>query len=299
MKHEKLNDIKMYGSRIAFGQFDGMHLGHRAVINATLGYEAQAPIVLSFCDLVNPVIYTEKEKEYLIEKMGIDSMYTIPKDQVEEMTAAEFAESILNGRLNAKSVVVGENLCVGSDKVGAEEFKAIGKEIGFDVDIIPTVKIDGKDVTTDAIKEALKAGDFEEMQKLMGHTYIMLGEVAHGKAEGRQHGMPTANLKVPEKKLFPPHGVYATLSWFDGAFYRGMTNIGLRPSADSIPVPTIETWLLNFGRYIYGKEILLECYKYVRGVKKFNGLDEVRAQIDKDIEQINDYMNELVANMKK
>ena len=299
MLYGKLNDIVMYGSRVAFGQFDGMHLGHRAVINATLGYEAQAPVILSFCDLVDPVIYTENEKQYLIEKMGIQTMYSMPKDQAEEMTAKEFAEKILLGRLNAKSVVIGENASIGSDKLSAEVFKALGKELGFDVDIIPVVKIDGKEVSTDAIKEALKEGNFDEMQKLMGHTYIMIGEVAHGKAEGRQHGMPTANLKVPEKKLFPPHGVYATLSWFDGAFYRGMTNIGLRPSADSIPVATIETWLLNFGRYIYGKGIVLECYKYVRGVKKFNGLDEVRAQIDKDIIQINDYMNELVASMKK
>ena len=131
-----------------------------------------------------------------------------------------------------------------------------------------------------------------------GAVYIMMGRVVHGKAAGRKHGMPTANLGVAANKLFPPHGVYGTLSIIDGRYYRGMTNIGLRPSDDDIPIATIETFILNFDQDIYDKDVLLQVYAYIRGVKKFSGgLDEVRKQIDKDIQDVKSYMDEVVRKL--
>ena len=166
------------------------------------------------------------------------------------------------------------------------------------MEVVPTVCYEGKPVSTDDIKQAIVDGDFDKMTALLGETYIMQGTVVHGKAAGRKHGMPTANLGVAENKLFPPHGVYATLSCMEGTFFRGMTNIGLRPSDDDIPIATIETWLMNFSRDIYGKRITLKVYKYIRGVVKFANLDEVRKQIDKDVLQISEFMDDLVAKMK-
>ena len=285
-------------TRIAFGSFDGMHIGHMAVINKLRGYEGLTPVVVSFSDEVNPIIYSECEKEYLLEGTKVDVMISLSKAKIDAMTGEEFVRKVLVSKLQAKSVVVGEGVCFGSDNAGVELLKKLGEELEFDVDVVPTVCYEGEPVTTDAIKQAIVDGDFDKMTALLGHTYIMQGTVVHGKAAGRKHGMPTANLGVAENKLFPPHGVYATLSQMEGTFFRGMTNIGLRPSDDDIPIATIETWLLNFSRDIYGKRITLEVYKYIRGVVKFANLDEVRKQIDKDVLQIQTFMDDLVAKMK-
>ena len=285
-------------TRIAFGSFDGMHLGHQAVISKLHGYEGLTPVVVSFSDEVNPIIYSECEKEYLLQDKQVEVMVSLSKAKIDAMTGEEFVRKVLVSKLQAKAVVVGEGVCFGSDNAGVELLKKLGEELEFDVEVVPTVCYEGKPVTTDDIKQAIVDGDFDKMTALLGDTYIMQGTVVHGKAAGRKHGMPTANLGVAENKLFPPHGVYATLSCMEGTFFRGMTNIGLRPSDDDIPIATIETWLMNFSRDIYGKRITLKVYKYIRGVVKFANLDEVRKQIDKDVLQISEFMDDLVAKMK-
>ena len=285
-------------TRIAFGSFDGMHLGHQAVISKLHGYEGLTPVVVSFSDEVNPIIYSECEKEYLLQDKQVEVMVSLSKAKIDAMTGEEFVRKVLVSKLQAKAVVVGEGVCFGSDNAGVELLKKLGEELEFDVEVVPTVCYEGKPVTTDDIKQAIVDGDFDKMTALLGDTYIMQGTVVHGKAAGRKHGMPTANLGVAENKLFPPHGVYATLSCMEGTFFRGMTNIGLRPSDDDIPIATIETWLMNFSRDIYGKRITLKVYKYIRGVVKFANLDEVRKQIDKDVLQISEFMDDLVTKMK-
>lgn len=299
MKHVyDLSGVVPGKTRIAFGSFDGMHLGHQAVISKLHGYEGLTPVVVSFSDEVNPIIYSECEKEYLLQDKQVEVMVSLTKAKVDAMTGEEFVRKVLVSKLQAKAVVVGENVCFGSDNAGVELLKKLGEELEFEVEVVPAVCYEGKIVTTDDIKQAIVDGDFDKMTALLGHTYIMQGTVVHGKAAGRKHGMPTANLGVAENKLFPPHGVYATLSCMEGTFFRGMTNIGLRPSDDDIPIATIETWLMNFSRDIYGKRITLKVYKYIRGVVKFANLDEVRKQIDKDVLQISEFMDDLVAKLK-
>lgn len=300
MKHVyNLNGVVPGETRIAFGAFDGMHRGHQAIIKKLCGYEGQTPVVVSFSDDIHPIIYTECEKEHLLQGKRVEIMISMSQEKADAMTAEEFVRKILISKLQMKSVVVGENVCFGSDKKNAEYLLELGKELHFDVEIVPVVEYDGEPVSTERIKTAIQSGDFEKVTELLGHVYIMQGTVVHGKAAGRKHGMPTANLGVAENKLFPPHGVYATLSNMDGTFFRGMTSVGYRPSDDDIPVATVETWLMNFSRDIYGKCITLEVYKYIRGVKKFSGgLDEVRKQIDKDVADVKEYMENLVLDLK-
>ena len=287
-------------ARVAFGSFDGMHLGHQAVIRQLYGYETLTPVVLSLYDEEAPVVYTEGEKEYLLRSSGVEVMVSVPFAQVKAMTGETFVCDVLVQKLLAKSVVVGEDVRFGSDGLGTEELRALGEKYGFSVTVIPTIQLDGEAVTTAALKKAIADGSFSRLSALLGHTYIMQGTVVHGKAAGRKHGMPTANLGVAKNKIFPPHGVYGTLSYMDGAFFRGMTNIGLRPSDDDIPIPTVETFLLNFDRDIYDKPITLEVHAYIRGVKKFSGgLDEVRRQIDQDIEDVRAYMDKVILDMRK
>lgn len=286
-------------SRVAFGSFDGLHVGHRAVIEKLYGYETQTPVLLSFEESEKPIIYSEDEKEYLLKDSGVEIMVSMPVKDAYAMAGEEFAREILAGKLQAKSVVAGENMTFGHEGLGINALKEFGEKYGFSVEVVPTVYLGGEPVTTDRIKKAVEDGDFRRINVLLGHAYLMRGTVVHGKAAGRKVGMPTANLGVAKNKLFPPHGVYGTLSYMDGTFFRGMTNIGLRPSDDDIPIATIETFLLDFDRDIYGKDIKLEVHAYIRGVKKFANLEEVKKQVDKDIEAVRVYMDGVIYNMKK
>lgn len=300
MKHiTNLNETLPMSACVAFGHFDGMHLGHQAVIEKLCSHLDLAPVLLSFAQTEKPVIYTESEKEYLLEGSGVEWMVSMPAAEMEAMDAETFAREVLAKGLHAKTVVVGENLVFGSDAKDATALAALGARYGFTVETVPTVCFAGEPVSSQAIIKAIEAMDFPRMRELLGRTYIMQGEVVHGKAAGRKHGMPTANLGVAPNKFFPPHGVYGTLSHMDGKYYRGMTNIGLRPSDDDIPIPTVETFLLNFDQDIYGRQVILEVFVYIRGVKKFaGGLAEVRKQIDKDIEQVRTYMDEVIRKLE-
>lgn len=273
-------------SCVAFGAFDGMHIGHQAIIEKVCSHAGETPIIVTFAEEEAPIIYSENEKEYLLQDSGVEVMVSMkaPAD------AEAFAKEVLVDKLHAKTVVMG------ADHPELDAYKAYGEKYGFAVETVPTVCYEGEVVSTDAIKACITGMDFPKMRELLGRTYIMQGVVVHGKAAGRKHGMPTANLGVAKNKLFPPHGVYGTLSHLEGIAYRGMTNIGLRPSDDDIPIATIETHILNFDQDIYDKTINLEVFIYVRGVKKFaGGLDEVRKQIDKDLCEIREYMDTVMS----
>lgn len=283
--------------RVAFGYFDGMHLGHQAVIRQLCANGPETPVLLSFAQEESPVIYTEAEKEYLLKDSGVHAMISMDEAQYLALDAESFVRDILAGKLGAKTVVAGEGVRFGAEGADISALAKLAAKYGISVEAVPTVLFEGEPVSAEAIRQTILDMDFARMRELLGRTYIMRGVVVHGKAAGRKHGMPTANLGVAPNKLFPPHGVYGTLSYLEGQRYRGMTNIGLRPSDDDIPIATIETFILNFEQDIYGKEIILEVFTYIRGVKKFAGLDEVRKQVDKDIESVRAYMDEVVGSL--
>ena len=296
---EGRNGVPREKCRAAFGFFDGMHLGHRAVLARLPGRAAQMPVLLSFEEKSAPVLCTEREKQYLLREYGVERMVSVPFEAVSALSAEDFAREILCGRLNAGSVVAGENLRFGSDDKGIKELLALGERYGFTVDIVPLVREEGEAVTADAVKRAVRAGDFAKTLRLLGHDYVMLGRVVHGKGNGRRHGMPTANLAVDENKLFPPYGVYAALCELGGEFYGGLTNIGPRPSVDEDPTPTVETWLLDFSRDIYGEELVLSLHEYIRGIIKFpDGLEAVKRQIDRDLETAKSSLGQLLGGAK-
>ena len=273
---------------VSFGPFDGVHLGHRAVLARMKEERDLTPLVISFEETSEPVVYTEREKAELLEETGVGVLLSLPTGNVRGMEPEELSRGILE-RIGTRALVLGEG------RADESAFRAEGVRAGYEVVTVPVVRSGDEPVTTDLLKRRMEAGDFAGLLELLGRPYLMIGEVVHGKAAGRKHGMPTANLGTAPNKLFPPHGVYGTLSRLDGKTYRGMTNVGLRPSDDDIPIPTVETFLLDFDRDIYGKTEILEALVYVRGVRKFaGGLDEVRRQIDRDIESIRDFMDRAV-----
>lgn len=301
MEHIYSKDFKMDNTCVAFGQFDGLHRGHRAVIDKLVEQEGKnlTSVLLSF-DYnptnifgVNKVIYTEEEKEFILSEDSPQVMVSYPfTSEIGDMEPDVFIKNILVDKLGVKVVVAGENCKFAKDCSGdIDTLKHFSSIYGYDVVCVKTIKENGQAITTNVIRNAFDEGLLDEANKLLGHTFTMIGEVVHGKALGRTVGMPTANLGVPENKIMPNNGVYATLSEIDDKFVQGLTNIGQRPSVDDHSYVTIETFLLDFSQNIYGKKLALEIHSYIRGVVKFNNIEEVKIQVDKDIQSIRAYLD--------
>lgn len=275
--------VSMQNTCVAFGEFESMHKGHLKVAKtvADVAKEKGLSAVIVSTPVEGKVFTTEDEKEYLLKDYAIDAFVTCEK------CADDFVENVIFGTLGAKVVVIGET----SSKL--EAVRAAAEKAGAEVVIVEAEK-DGADViTVDSIRKVFEACDYEKMTELLGHPYVMLGEVVHGKALGRTQGMPTANLGVPDCKIKPIDAVYCTRVLLGDESFKAMTNIGKRPSVDDFDYVTIEAFILDFKRDIYGQKLVLEVHKYVRGVKKFNDLAEVKAQIDKDIQEVRDFLDHI------
>ena len=251
---------------IAFGSFESVHRGHLKIAQTVVeaAKERGLTSVIISVPREGKVFTTEEEKEYLFKKEGIDVFIST--------TEAELAKVI--EKLGAKVVVVGEH----------------HRETVQDNQDSEVIVVEKEDVSLADVQSAYVNNDYEKMTELCGHPYIMISEVVHGKALGRTHGMPTANLKVPNNKVKPQDAVYGTSVLLGDEVFHSVTNIGKRPSVDDFDYVTIEAFILDFNRDIYGQKVLLEVHKHVREVKKFNNLAEVREQIDKDIDEVNRFL---------
>ncbi|MDR1800345.1 MAG: riboflavin biosynthesis protein RibF [Lachnospiraceae bacterium] len=276
---------------IAFGDFDGIHKGHIAVVEklvAAAKEKGLSATLISFDkDEVGEWpkrITVEDEKAYLLEKVGLDEFISCTCAQT-LIDSEEFITDVLVGKLGAKVIVVGEN------DVRLASLKAKAEELGFELVICETVKLEGREITSEWARGALAASDFQRLIQLCGHPYIITGEVVYGKQLGRTVGMPTANISFKPNKFCPPDGVYATIFRYDGRVYKSMSNIGHRPTVDNFDYVTVEANVLDFSEDIYGKIVTLEVHILVRGVRKFKGLDEVKVQVGKDLESVRAYLD--------
>lgn len=269
-------------SCVAVGSFDGIHLGHQAVLGALTEESRrrgmQSGVVSLVCGQPEKALTTELEKEYLLEKMGVDVMLSL---SVEQPDAGEQIRKQIVGVPGAELFVAGASC---PERRWLEESRKALR-------IVEEVSDGGTAVTTERVAACLDAGDMEAVTRLCGHPYYMLGKVVHGKALGRTVGMPTANLKIYGTKRRPPNGVYATRTYIGGKPYFGVTNVGLRPSVDSRQEITIETMLADFQQDIYGEKIITEFPLFLRGIRKFDGIEAVWEQVQKDIQRAMEYFS--------
>ncbi len=290
----KGSECSLSGTAVAFGRFDGVHLGHRALLRSLSAVKGLRRVVLSLdfqpSGLFGSggVLSTEEEKASLIEGFALDTMVSMTVDRaVAEMSAEDFVREVLVRRLGAKRVFVGASCRFGRGRQGTVALlRSLGASCGFEVVECAEARVDGKPVDSAWIRDELQSGSLEKANELLGAPYSIYGEVVHGKALGRTVGMPTANLQAHPDKIIPKHGVYGTISVIDGQPVRGLTNIGRRPSVDNNTYVTVEAFLLDFSKDIYGRRFMLELHAYIRGVVKFNSLDEVKRQVEKDIDSI-------------
>lgn len=273
----------------AFGHFDGLHKGHRNLVQ-TLVREAKKrglpSVLVSFVPPEGTFVYTtEEEKALLLKNCGLDVLISCSEKEKSDPTA-------LIQKTGASCIVsggCGEDDCAEDNPGQCAPLRAqlpireAARMLGIPIVMCEEVFENGKAISMPMLDAAFNRSDFDAFSRLCGRPYMMIGEVLHGKGLGRTVGMPTANLGLAPNKKKPPEGVYATLTRIDGEVFKGLTNIGRRPSVDNDTKISTETFLLDFSRDIYGKKIELYVCVFIRNVAKFAGLVEVQKQVQKDI----------------
>lgn len=289
---------------VALGFFDGVHLGHGALLNRAreradeLGCLAAAltfdphPDELVY-GVKMPLINTLADRQWLMTKLYfMDEVLILKFDQeFMHMPWREFVVDFLVGKLRAVHLVCGHDYTFGYKGMGnVKRLQALCAELGVGCDVIEKVENAGGVISSTRIRKLLKEGDLETANQLLGHQHFFSGTVVHGKKLGRLLGFPTANMTLPDGMLEMAHGVYATeIVLSDRSRYMAVTNVGSRPTVNGGQDVTVESWLLDFKGDLYGRILQVEFCKYLRPEKKFDTVDELIAAIRHDGETARAY----------
>ncbi|MBR6353552.1 MAG: bifunctional riboflavin kinase/FAD synthetase [Oscillospiraceae bacterium] len=288
---------------IALGFFDGVHIGHGALLNKTRERAAQIngiPSVLSFDvhpdTLVFgkevPLINSALSREEIIRRCyGIENVVFIHFNQhTMRMPWQEFADTIIE-ELNLGWIVVGHDFCFGYKGQGtAARLKEYCEKRGIGCDIIPAVSLDGVTVSSTYIRTLVADGNMEQAARFLGHPHTLQDTVHSGYHLGTKMGTPTINMHFPEGVIIPRHGVYAAKVFLeDGSGHIAVTNIGVRPTVSDDNRVNVESHLLNYSGNLYGRQARVEFYKFLRPERKFENYTELAAQIRRDAEEARAY----------
>lgn len=288
-------DFSFKNTIITLGKFDGLHKGHRKLLNK-LNEEKKnriTSVVFTFDIAPKKLIsgeepqclLTREEKIYFHELSGIDVLIEYPFDQeTSSMDAKTFVIQILVNKLGVKKIVCGTDFKFGYQRSGNSELLIqLGKEYGFEVEVLEKEKFELKDISSTNIKDELTKGNIEKVNDMLGYPFTVIGEVMHGNQLGRTIGTPTLNIIPPYSKLLPPNGVYSSKTIIEGVEYIGITNIGYKPTVSNELVRGVETHLFDFDGDLYGKIVEVQFYKYVRKEIKFDNVQCLKEQILRDI----------------
>ena len=300
-----LIDAKEYlgPAAVALGNFDGVHKGHQELIRRCVRIASEKDLCsVVFTFLNHPVneiagksivksIMTLKEKAQAVEAMGIDIMVAIPFESVRHLSPADFAKDILAGELHAEHAVCGFNYSFGFKGAGRpEDLIAFGSSFGFGVTVVEEFDIDEKAVSSTRIRQRLEEGGVVAFEKLTGRRYSISGKVMQGEKFGRVMGFPTVNLSLHNDMALPMNGVYVTDIYVNSTDEEGrimedkfhsVTNVGNKPSVGNF-AKNAETHIFCFDRDIYGQEVRVEFIDLLRPEIKFQNVDQLSAQIDRD-----------------
>ena len=282
---------------IALGFFDGVHLGHGALLrraaeeakkrgceSAVFTFDRPPKEVIT--GIPCPLINSPEDRAELVKRLyGIDEMIMVPFDDEMRTTPWDrFVTDILVGRYGAVHLVAGHDHHFGHRNQGSPELlKEKCAELGLGCDIIPGVTLDGVTVSSTHIRKLLEEGDVETARAFLGHPHVLTQTVGHGRQLGRTIGIPTANLVAPPHVLLPKRGVYAAkITLPDGRAFGGVTNVGVRPTVNNGQDVTVEPWILDFDGDLYGQAIRVEFFRRLRDERKFESLDALRSQIETD-----------------
>ena len=272
---------------VATGFFDGVHLGHRQVIQTLVSSARQRgeeAIVVTFAQHPRAVLQQDarilrllnspQEKEALLRGLGVDRVETLPFDRAfARLTAEDYIRDVLRDRLGATRLVLGYDNRLGSDCLGPDAIRPLAESLGLAVEVVPASSASDIVVSSTKIRKALEEGRVEDAEAMLGYAYGLRGVVVSGKQLGRKLGFPTANLRLYDPlKLVPAQGVYLTEVEVLGAHYWGMTNVG----------DIIETNIFDFDEDIYGLDLSIRFRRHLRAMRSFDSLDALSAQLAAD-----------------
>jgi riboflavin kinase / FMN adenylyltransferase len=280
-----LRDAERRPRHVAIGTFDGVHVGHRQVIDG-------ADTVLTFDPHPLSVIHPEAApklimpfdvKRDVIEGLGVSELVVIPFDEAfSKITAEEFCSQILVDQLGAEQVSVGENFRFGAKAKGDPEMLSSRSE--FSTRVVPLVEVDGETVSSSRIRALIAAGEVDAAMRCLGAPYLLEGVVSEGDRRGRDLGFPTANIVPSEEYVYPGHGVYAAFA--NG--HAAAVNVGVRPTFETGRGMLVESYLIDFDGDLYGRPLRVAFIARLRGEKRFASAEELVAQMHRDVEEARD-----------
>jgi len=288
-------DLARQESVVTIGSFDGIHLGHQALIQRMVRKASSEdrlsglitfyphPIVVLSPRHTTLYLTTPGEKTALLEPLGLDWLGLLHFTEELAATSTDAFVRSLHKRVNMRDLWVGPDFALGRHREGdIPTLKHLGREIGFDVHVSPSVTSGNTRISSTRIRTLLRHGHVAAAARLLGRYYTVFGEVVQGAQRGRCIGFPTANVDVRRDRVVPAHGVYATFARLGKDRYQAVTNVGVRPSFDN-GTPSVEAHLLDFAQDIYGCDLVLEFVARLRPERRFSNIKDLGVQIGLDV----------------
>ncbi len=287
---------------LTLGVFDGLHLGHQAIMRQvverarSVGAVATAmtfdphPRAVLHPETAPPLLQTLDQRLANLEVLGIEQTIVIPfSREFAGQPAENFLNEIIHDRLHAREVYLGKGFAFGKDRGGnIDLLRSMSKQLGFVADEVDEVQLRGNRISSSAIRKVLAEGRVNLARRMLGRPYGVEGVIIRGNRRGHTIGFPTANLK-PHNRVIPRYGVYATATLIDGIWRKSITNIGVRPTFESDSEPSIETYVFDFDGDLYGDVLRVRFLHRIRDERKFNGIEELKAQIERDTKRARNY----------
>jgi riboflavin kinase/FMN adenylyltransferase len=291
---------------LSIGVFDGVHLGHQQLLthlrdearsknwlSGVVTFKSHPEVVLAG---ENKLLWLNdlETRISLLRNLGIDIVVALPfSSELSRLTARRFVQ-LLKQHLKMRGLIIGPDFALGRNREGDyEKLRILGEEMGFSVEVIPTVVIDGYVVSSSTIRQALVEGDMKKVEKLIGRLFSLSGQVVSGDRRGRNLGFPTANLDLKPEQALPGDGVYATITHTDDDSLPSVTNIGVRPTFGGSK-RLVETHILDFEGDLLGQKLTIELVDKLRDEERFDTVEELKAQMIRDVEQARQILNERV-----
>ena len=302
LQNENAKQFHTMNTAIALGKFDGIHVGHQLLIDGLIQEKSNGKNALVFTfgsspadvlsDDVKKYIYSQEEKAYYFSKLQVDVLLEYPfTKEFAGITPKDFVEQCLVKQLGVRSIYVGEDFRFGNNRSGdVNVLKLLGEEYGFEVHAIPKKTQHGNVVSSTVIRKMLE-DDFSIANQMLGNPYFVYGKVVHGNHLGNTIGFPTINQEIPELKLVPAYGVYASKVCIDKKEYHAISNLGKKPTIEGNQKLGLETHILDFDGDLYGENLQVELLFFIRPEQKFTNVDELKEQIHKDIKEMQNMLS--------
>ncbi len=289
-------------SAVTIGVFDGVHRGHQHLV-ATLceaaGAEGLAAVAVTFNPHPRTVLRpgiaityltSLEERVELLQALGLDAVGVLAfTSELAQLSPREFL-ALLVDELQMKLLVVGPDFALGRNRAGTMDVvREVGEDLGFRLQVAPMLREHEEKIGSSTVRQALSDGDVQRVRLLLGRPYSLRGPVVQGDHRGHDMGFPTANIAIGLDRALPAYGIYVTRAYIRESSYESCTSIGIRPTFDVEPRPTVEAFIMDFDGRIYGEELKIELLERLRGEEKFDTVEELVAQMHRDVDQTRAY----------